>query len=182
LCRKKEYVKIIVYSFLFYFATLTKKVSGWITKRKRSLERSHDIGIPMSIRRSGERFFYYSSERMVKMNSIELNRVFDKVSNQVRLEMVNIEMVNRRGKKRIKAEINLQDGTKRYYVARADTKKEALQELLLVIRCIEKETGQRILWRIQGEETYHLGSKSIEEFSLKNKIKKFLEMLFDLEE
>lgn len=114
------------------------------------------------------------------MNTIELMEVFNKATNQVRYEMVH-----RRGKKRkkrIRAEINLQDGTKRYYVARADSKKEALQELLMVIRCIEKETGQRILWRIHGEETYHLGSKSIQEFSLKNKLRKLWEMFWDLGE
>lgn len=111
------------------------------------------------------------------MNTIELMEVFNKATNQVRYEMVH-----RRGKKRIRAEINLQDGTKRYYVARADSKKEALQELLMVIRCIEKETGQRILWRIHGEETYHLGSKSVEDFSLKNKLRKLWQMFWDIGE
>jgi hypothetical protein len=112
---------------------------------------------------------------MVKMNSIA--EVFKNVTNQVRLETVH-----RKGKKRMKVEINLRDGSKRYYTARANSKKDALHEIVLVIRCIEAETGERILWRLVGEETYHLGSKSIEEFSLKSKLKKLWAMLWEIEE
>ncbi|WP_027410654.1 DUF6018 family natural product bioysynthesis protein [Anoxybacteroides tepidamans] len=111
------------------------------------------------------------------MNSIQLAEVFKNVTNQVRLEMVH-----RKGKKRIKVEINLQDGSKRYYTARADSKKDALHEILMVIRCIEAETGQKILWREAGSETYHLGSKSIKEFSLINKLRKFWDMFWEIKE
>ncbi|WMT20858.1 DUF6018 family natural product bioysynthesis protein [Parageobacillus toebii] len=66
------------------------------------------------------------------MNSVQLAEVFKNVTNQVRLEMVH-----RKGKKRLKAEINLEDGTKRYYTARADSKKDALQEILMVIHLVK---------------------------------------------
>lgn len=50
-------------------------------------------------------------------------------------------------KKRLKVEITLKDGTRRYFRCKSIHKDEAIQEVLYFVDCIEKELHQNIVWR-----------------------------------
>lgn len=64
--------------YFFCLATLEHQGQRVFYQTKRSLERSYGIGIPMPIRRSKERFFYYSLERMDKNEQYSASRGFQK--------------------------------------------------------------------------------------------------------
>lgn len=73
---------------------------------------------------------------------------------------------------RLGVEINLKGGQKRYFTCRNIDRKHATREALSVIKAIEDETGEKVLWRFKGEETYHMGTdKPIEYTSLMTKMK-----------
>lgn len=59
---------------------------------------------------------------------------------------------------RATAEINLKDGTKRIYRARAVNKKAAIKEILAFIKAVELATGHSVMWRLKGEKTFNIGA------------------------
>lgn len=83
--------------------------------------------------------------------------------------------------KRLKAEIVLRDGTRRYFRCKSIKKDEALLEVLLFVDCLQKEMGESIVWRFTDEKQFYLGSKMPDRPSLAAKVKKvLLEYFFDL--
>ncbi|UAL49873.1 hypothetical protein K7887_22410 (plasmid) [Sutcliffiella horikoshii] len=62
--------------------------------------------------------------------------------------------------KRIKAEIIFKDGERRIFPCRAENREKAVVEVLHFVDCMERQTGQTIVWSFLGEKEYYIGSKS----------------------
>lgn len=76
--------------------------------------------------------------------------------------------------KRLKAEIVLRDGTRRYFKCKSIKKDKALLEVLLFVDCLQKEMGESIVWRFTDEKQFYLGSKMPDRPSKIAKAKKWL--------
>lgn len=69
------------------------------------------------------------------------------------------------GRYRLTAEILLKDGSRWIYRAKAIDKDSALAEILTFVNSVEENIGERVMWRLRGESTYHMGVN----FTLKKK-------------
>ncbi|NRD80882.1 hypothetical protein HPT25_26495 [Bacillus sp. BRMEA1] len=84
--------------------------------------------------------------------------------------------------KRFKAELVLKDGTRRFYRCKATRKDLALLEVLHFVDCLQKETGESIIWRFTDEKLFYLGSNIPNRPSKVSQMKKWLlKYFFDLE-
>lgn len=88
------------------------------------------------------------------------------------------------GRKRKRIEVHFIDGTKRFITCHATRKHAAMKEIHAMVHCLEKETGEKVLWRFTGEHTYYLGTEQTPTTTerLKDKGRKFLDFFFDLDE
>lgn len=61
------------------------------------------------------------------------------------------------GRYRLTAEILLNDGSRWIYRAKAIDQDHALNEVLTFVEAIERNTGESVVWRLRGENTYRMG-------------------------
>ncbi|OUM90438.1 MAG: hypothetical protein BAA00_18320 [Parageobacillus thermoglucosidasius] len=79
------------------------------------------------------------------------------------------------GRYRITAEILLKNGSRRIYRAKAIDRKSAVQEVLTFVDAVQRHTGETVMWRFRGENTYHMGTN----FSKKTIFNRIFEFFFD---
>ncbi|MFE7064523.1 DUF6018 family natural product bioysynthesis protein [Sutcliffiella sp. NPDC057660] len=68
----------------------------------------------------------------------------------------SLEVITRQ--KRIKAEIIFKDGTRRFFPCRANTKEQAVDEILHFVDCMQQQTGQSVVWCFAGEKKFYIGT------------------------
>lgn len=104
-----------------------------------------------------------------------LSELFNKsdVIEDCRQSRGNLSLVN---PYRLTVEINFKQGEKRFYRCKQVDRNYALSEVLTLIKSIEKQTTEKVIWRFKGEETYYIGSDKPAQYSRLSKLKEsFLE-------
>jgi hypothetical protein len=61
------------------------------------------------------------------------------------------------GNKDLVAEYIQKTGDRRYYPCRKFNKNEAIEEALIFIDCMQRESGESIAWRFTAENDYRIG-------------------------
>jgi hypothetical protein len=117
-----------------------------------------------------------SSERVYVMTLAELFQTKDVMEECRKNKAVNVSSI------RLTAEFILKNGERRFFRCRSYDQKSAIQEILLVVKSLEEITGESVLWRMKGENTYRMGCQMPLEFSTKQKLKNFLFDFFGLAE
>ncbi|KZE67932.1 hypothetical protein AWM68_17310 [Fictibacillus phosphorivorans] len=93
------------------------------------------------------------------------------------------KMIGSNDRTRISAEILLKNGDRRIYRAKSLTQKNAKREVVSFVAAVERATGEKVIWRFKGEETYQFSTNFTSQPSLFQKAKKsLLDYFFPIED
>lgn len=98
-----------------------------------------------------ERVFILAQTTLVELIGGKKDVVAEYLANRPALQVITRQ-------KRIKAEVIFKDGERRIFPCRAETREKAVAEVLHFVDCMERQTGQSIVWSLLGEKEYYIGS------------------------
>ncbi|MFT9496764.1 MULTISPECIES: DUF6018 family natural product bioysynthesis protein [Bacillota] len=84
---------------------------------------------------------------------------------------------------RVTAELVFKNGDRRIFRAKSVDQNSAIREVLTFVSAVEEATGESVMWRLRGENTYHLSTNYTAKPSLLQRTKKaFLSYFFDIDQ
>jgi hypothetical protein len=82
------------------------------------------------------------------------------------------------------AQIIMPNGNRRFFRSKSLDHKTAIKEVLTFVNAVEELTGERVMWKLKGENTYHLSTNFTGPVSLPQRIstsfQKVLKYFFDI--